>query len=347
MTKPVTTLYEETERDNAAKEQRILRVMTRRIRTSIPDRVDKHPAGAYLIGTQTRMSRQTAFSALNTVARLLGQDDIKTTPWHTLRYYEMNMLRSMLAELYAPATANKMLSIVRGVLRQAWKLGMMSAEDYKRTIDVPSIQGTRLPTGRALDAGEVDALFGTCAEAGAQGARDAALLAILIGCGLRRTEASRLDLEHMHRGEKTLCVVGKGNHERVAHMNSGVTDAVDAWLTHRGNGPGPLLRSLTGKGKRITDRHLHPETIRLILKRRAEQARIRPCTPHDLRRTFITNLLDRGNDIAVASRMAGHRNISTTTRYDRRDEHANRNAADTIHVPYHAPPNTDRAQQQG
>ena len=60
------------------------------------------------------------------------------------------------------------------------------------------------------------------------------------------------------------------------------------------------------------------------ITRHLEQAGIRLCTPHDLRRTFITTLLDEGNDVAVASRMAGHRNIATTTRYDRRDERTNR-----------------------
>ena len=65
------------------------------------------------------------------------------------------------------------------------------------------------------------------------------------------------------------------------------------------------------------------------------------------RRTFITGLLDQGNDIAVASRMAGHRNISTTTRYDRRDERTNRDAAATIHIPYQAPQDAPPPVQYG
>ena len=338
MTNPVTTLYERIELDNAAKEEVGFPLVPRQSGTPAPDRVDQHPAGAYLISTHTPMSRSTAFSALNTAARLLGQEDIKSTPWHRIRYVEMNVLRSMLAEHYAPATANKILSIVRSVLRQAWKLGMMSTDDYERAIAVPAIPGTRLPTGRALEPGEIRALFQACAETGPQAARDAALLAILFGCGLRRTEAARLDVEHLDKAASTLRVIGKGNHERIAHMNAGVQAAVDAWLKARGNGPGPLLCAMTGKGNRIVCRRLRTESIRLILKRRASQARIRSCTPHDLRRTFITNLLDQGNDIAIASRMAGHRSISTTTRYDRRDERTNRDAAATIHIPYQAPP---------
>ena len=338
MSNPVTALYERVQLENAAKAEVRFPLMPRQSDTPVPDRVDRHPAGAYLISAHTPMSRSTAFSALNTAARLLGQEDIKSTPWHRIRYVEMNVLRGMLAEHYAPATANKILSIVRSVLRQAWKLGMMTTDDYKRAIAVPAIPGTRLPTGRALEPGEGRALFQACAQTGPQAARDAALLAILFGCGLRRSEAARLDVEHVDTAASTLRIIGKGNHERIAHMNAGVRAALDAWLKARGDKPGPLLCATTGKGNRIICRRLRTESIRLILQRRAKQARIRSCTPHDLRRTFITRLLDHGNDIAVASRMAGHRNISTTTRYDRRDERTNRDAAATIHVPYEAPP---------
>lgn len=309
-----------------------------RLDTPMPDRVDQHPAGAYLIGTQTTTSRRTARSALNTIVQLLGEEDIRSTPWHKLDYGEMNVLRTIVADNYAPATANKLLSIVRGVLREAWKLGMMDTDTYKRAVSVPHVPGTRLPAGRALEAAEVRALFDACAQRGPQAARDAALLAILLGCGLRRGEASALDLDDLDRTQLTLRVIGKGNRERLAHMNGGVHTAVNAWLQFRGNAAGPLLYAVNSTGNRVIARRLQTESMRLILQRRGRQAGIRSCTPHDLRRTFITNLLDAGNDIAVASRMAGHQNISTTTRYDRRDESTNRDAAATVHVPYQPPP---------
>ena len=171
----------------------------------------------------------------------------------------------------------------------------MDTDAYKRAVAVPAIPGTRLPAGRTLEPKEIRALFEACGEAGPQAARDAALLAILLGCGLRRTEAARLDIEHLDRTEATLRVIGKGNHERIAPMSAGVRTALDAWLVARGDAPGPLLCAMTGKGNRITRRRLHTESIRLILKRRARQAGIRLCTPHDLRRTFITSLLDQSN----------------------------------------------------
>ena len=101
--------------------------------------------------------------ALNAIAKLVTSDraDLETMPWSALRYQHTAAVLSALMEKYKPSTANKMLAALRGVLKECWRLGYMTAEDYQRAADVPTIKSQTLPRGRAL-AGEIAALMGTC-----------------------------------------------------------------------------------------------------------------------------------------------------------------------------------------
>ena len=108
-----------------------------------------------------------------------------------------------------------------------------------------------------------------------------------------------------------------------------------AWVAARGSSPGPLFVRI-GKGSRMTDSRLSDQAVRFILEARADQAGIPIPRPHDARRTFVTTLLDRGNDALIVAKLAGHADVRTTMRYDRRDEHAKRRAAESLDVPFRA-----------
>ena len=105
------------------------------------------------------------------------------------------------------------------------------------------------------------------------------------------------------------------------------------WLVIRGKIPGPLLHPLD-KAKRIIPRRMSEQAVMSALQRRGSQAGVAPFSPHDLRRTFISDLLDAGADLVTVSQLAGHANPSTTSRYDRRGEAAKRKAIDLLNVPY-------------
>ncbi|MCY4121812.1 MAG: hypothetical protein OXG72_12925, partial [Acidobacteria bacterium] len=81
MLNTVKRLYEDIQHEKSEQKKPPFAPMLRRIDTPMPTRVNEHPAGAYLISTQTPMSRATALSSLTTIARILGEKDVKSTPW--------------------------------------------------------------------------------------------------------------------------------------------------------------------------------------------------------------------------------------------------------------------------
>jgi integrase/recombinase XerD len=159
--------------------------------------------------------------ALDTIAALLtsGRCDADTLDWARLRYQHTQAVRAALAQRYQPATTNKHLAALRGVLREAARLGQIDAEAYHRAVDLPGITATTLPRGRALGTGELRALFRACrADLRPIGARDAGLLAVLYGGGLRRSEVVALHLADYDAESGALTVrAGKGRKDRVAY----------------------------------------------------------------------------------------------------------------------------------
>jgi len=102
----------------------------------------------------------------------------------------------------------------------------------------------------------------------------------------------------------------------------------------RGGFPGPLFVPIH-KGGELINRRLTTQAIFNMLRKRGEDAGVSEFSPHDLRRSFISDLLDAGADISTVAKMAGHASVNTTARYDRRPEDAKRKAANLLHVPYH------------
>ncbi len=97
-------------------------------------------------------------------------------------------------------------------------------------------------SGRALASDEIAKLFETCtADASPKGARDAALLAVLYGCGLRRGELAGLDVEDFDPDDCSIVVHGKRNKQRAVYLTGRGCGYVEAWLRHRGDAPRPAV----------------------------------------------------------------------------------------------------------
>jgi len=298
--------------------------------------LDRCPAAVYLAQLK-QSSRRPQKQALDLVASLLtnGTADCLTLNWAALRYQHTAAVRGHLLDRYAPATANRILSALRGVLEQTWLLGQMSAEDYHRAARLSPVIGETLPAGRELQAEEIASLIQNCIEDGSPiGIRDAAIISILFGAGLRREEITKLNLDDYDPEGARLVIRGKRSKQRNAYLGDGALAALMAWLELRGKDAGPLFVPMKRGGTLRHGRRLSPQSIYFLLKVRAKKAGVKPFTPHDLRRTFVGRLLGAGVDIAIVSKMAGHSNIQTTARYDRRPEETKQRAAKLLEIPY-------------
>ena len=297
--------------------------------------IDQNPAAVYL-ASLSQSGRRTQQHALNIIAGMLtgGAANALTCNWSEVRYQHTAAVRTKLAENYSPAMVNKVLSALRRVLKESWKLGYMTAEDYQRAASVESIRGETLPTGRELSSGELVALMAACQkDTGPAGVRDAAMIAILYSWGLRRAEVVNLSIADYESEKGVLVVNGKRNKQRRAHLVGGAYDAMADWLIIRGAEPGPIFWPINKSGV-MKNKRLTTQSVYNMLRKRAGQGSVKNFSPHDLRRTFVGDLLEAGADIAIVSRMAGHANVQTTARYDRRPEEAKRKAAQLLHVPY-------------
>jgi integrase len=272
-------------------------------------------------------------------------------PWQRLRRPHVLKIRGLLEEHYQPATANRMLSALRGVLKECWHGQLMTTEDYQAAISVPAVRGESERRGRDLSPAELRGLFDACTRAPRDGPghdsasrrrRDAAFLALAYGCGLRRSEAVALDVADLDLvGGELRVRRGKGKKPRQVTLPPSTVPALEDWLEVRGPEPGSLFCAVLKSGRLVRagdgPARLSPGAAWRICRERGLKGQIQAPAPHDLRRTWIGDLLDLGVDLATVQKMAGHASASTTGGYDRRDREVQRRAAVLLQVPYTVP----------
>lgn len=251
---------------------------------SKPDDFD--PVTAYLeqLGPGSRRTMREALTKLAGWASD-GRAGPHELPWHLLRIEHTAALRTRLASQLAPATANKHLAALRGVLKQSWRHGDMSAEAYQRAIDLPPVRGASPRKAKRLGADELHRLAQVCnGDASPAGARDEALLALLYGASLRRSEAVALDLADCDLARGVLRIRGAGSRPaRTVTATDPARRALERWLLIRGPEPGPLFNPVN-KGGRIERRRLSEQAIYIACQKRAAEAGLPPTSPEDLRR---------------------------------------------------------------
>ena len=314
-----------------------------------------HPAWVYIAGLQSKHSRETMRARLKLITELRGAT-IDDFPWSALDFAEVQAIRSDL-QAYCPppdddplsfTTINLSLSAVRGVIRTAWRLDQMSGEQCMRACAVKNLKGEAPVPGRVMEDDEIQRLRAAFhAIPGHYGALLAGLLAVFVGAGLRREEVCLLPAAAL--AGRTLKVIGKGNKAREIPLGKEPAADLHRWTASRraiGVEHGSLftrVRLENGVETVRADQPISIDTMDRIIRQWArhgapsdfpwidengEKNSPPTLTPHDLRRTFITRLLDNGMDVFIVQRLAGHASPRTTTRYDRRGQKAAEKAID-------------------
>lgn len=182
----------------------------------------------------------------------------------------------------------------------------------------PPRQAERLPSGLTLS--QVEALLRTTQGEEAVQQRAAALLELLYATGARISEAVGLDLDDLDLTHGTVRLYGKGSKERLVPVGSHARTALEAWLVRSR----PALAVRAASADRAGAVFLNQRGGRLsrqsawtIVRRAAEQAGVEGVTPHTLRHTFATHLLEGGADIRVVQELLGHASVVTTQIYTR------------------------------
>lgn len=293
---------------------------------------------AYL-GDKAATSQRVLLSSLNAIARAVNPDSTAAQfDWSQLRYQHTAIVRMLLSQQVAdnklsPATVNRHLSALRGVLKTAWRMGLIEADEYQRATDLKSMRYEALPAGRVLTPAELDQLFTYClSQVSAVAARDAAML-VLLRSGARRAEIVSLDLADVDLTTGAISIrFGKGQKSRITYFPIALRPIIDRWLEYRELKTGPFLHPIRKGGRIQSAQRLTPQSVLWLLAKIQEKVGLAQLSPHDFRRTFITELAEAGVDMTTSQRLSGHADVRTHQRYDRRGEDAKKAAVQHLHV---------------
>jgi integrase len=218
---------------------------------------------------------------------------------------------------YAPATINLRLAAVRRLAYEAADCGLLSAY---LAAGIRRVRGARrlgIRIGNWLTAEEGKRLLGVSGASTSRQLRNQAMVAVLIGCALRRAEAAALKMEDIQLREGHWIIAdlkGKGGHIRTVPVPDWVKARIDAWTASAGLSTGILFRAINKAG-RIWGNGFTPKVIWSIVKEAAAKSGPSSLALHDLRRTCARLCHQAGGELEQIQFLLGHASIETTERY--------------------------------
>jgi len=325
------------------------------------------PSDLYLADLESEKSRTTMRRALTYFAQFINSDP-KTTiysiSWRDIQCVDVQRFKRYLIDKQAPGHNEKKLSAntvalylaaIRGVIQKAHTSSTVSPENkvsYEVLSEIASnLKAPKIDTslkGQYIEPRVFKEILSGLSGKTKELSRNKAIMSILYSCGLRCSELCDLFYPSDIEWEtSSLNVLGKGSKQREVPMHSEVEEAIEDWLFHRGEKPGPLFLpiskadnvlfrelehrdSMSGKVTKRKTRSITTHGVSKILRQACLKAGTKVYKPHDFRRSYITTLFYLETDLLTIRKLVGHESADTTRRYDFRDQRAGKSAVNAF-----------------
>lgn len=292
--------------------------------------VQINPAELYIQTLDSQVSIKNVTYALNHIALMLsGKQCLFSYEWSTLTYQKITQLKAQyLKKGLSPNSINTYLALIKGVCREAWKIGIISTDDYMLIKEIKRVKSIKLCSGRSLSHQEIRKIVTHFQKLKSPiGYRNAAIFALIYGAGLRVAELCNLAVSN-YDGEK-LTITGKGNKEAIIPIPSFIKTILDKWLAVLNNETGFIFVRIARYGV-IHQNNISPKSVRYVCNLARDALSIAHFSPHDLRRSFATNLIENGVDLFTVQNLMRHTSMETTKRYDMRGEKTKKAAVELL-----------------
>ncbi len=299
-------------------------------------RFDERIAAPFILKSLSAETRESYRRGIQEFFRNAGwPHPTQVTPAHVLRYRDR-----LVRDKRRPATVAQKLSVVRSFFSYLQAAGVVTLNPASAKL-VPPPPVPAQQVGRALTPKEVRHLLASPDKTKPEGARDYAMLLVMLRLSLRLSEVCSLRRSSITatQGRWVLKCKVKGGREEVWPLPADVKEAIDDYLRldhkrrralHSDGHDAPLFQPHSNYRTLVFDKSLSPRHVQRIVAKWGKFADVGKVTPHDLRRTVVTELLNRGHSYREVQMVTKHRDPKTVMRYDRARDNLENNPVNTF-----------------
>src|SRR5450432_648464 len=212
---------------------------------------------------------------------------------------------------------NVRITAVRKLATEAADNGLLAPELAAGIARIKGVRSQGVRVGNWLSLQQAQTLLNTPDVRTKKGLRDRAMFAVLLGCGLRRSEIAAMTTRHVQQRDNRWCIVdlvGKHNRVRTIPMPTWVKNAIDAWTSAADVADGFVFRAVN-RGDQVAGARISEKVVWQLLRPYALAAGVPGIAPHDCRRTFAKLCRAASGELEQIQLLLGHSSVQTTERY--------------------------------